>query len=43
MDLLVTMPMKIKKHDTIWVIVERLTKSARFLLINLTDPLDRLA
>ncbi|XP_028549041.1 uncharacterized protein LOC114579209 [Dendrobium catenatum] len=30
-------------HDAIWVIVDRLTKSAHFLPIRQTDPVDRLA
>ncbi|GKB54884.1 putative reverse transcriptase domain-containing protein [Tanacetum coccineum] len=30
-------------HDTIWVIVDRLTKSAHFLPIRENDPLDKLA
>ncbi|KAL2248184.1 UNVERIFIED_CONTAM: Transposon Tf2-12 polyprotein [Sesamum indicum] len=32
-----------KKHDTIWVIVDRLTKSAHFLPVRITDSLDKLA
>ncbi|XP_020696078.2 uncharacterized protein LOC110109379 [Dendrobium catenatum] len=30
-------------HDAIWVIVDRLTKSAHFLPIRQTDPVDKLA
>ncbi|GJV86374.1 putative reverse transcriptase domain-containing protein [Tanacetum coccineum] len=30
-------------NDTIWVIVDRLTKSAHFLLMRETDPMDKLA
>ena len=31
------------QHDAIWVIVDRLTKSAHFLPVNVEDPLERLA
>ena len=31
------------KHDSIWVIVERLTKSAHFLPVRLDYSMDRLA
>jgi hypothetical protein len=30
-------------QDAIWVIVDRLTKSAHFLLIKITDSMERLA
>nr|GEZ96297.1 putative reverse transcriptase domain-containing protein [Tanacetum cinerariifolium] len=30
-------------NDTIWVVVDRLTKSAHFLLMKETDPIDKLA
>lgn len=32
-----------KKHDVIWVIVDRLTKSSHFLLIHAIIPLEKLA
>ena len=32
-----------RQHDTIWVIVDRLTKSAHFLPVSNDDPLDKLA
>ena len=32
-----------KKHDSIWVIVDRLTKSAHFLPVRLDYSMDRLA
>nr|GEY59649.1 putative reverse transcriptase domain-containing protein [Tanacetum cinerariifolium] len=32
-----------KGHDTIWVIVDRLTKSAHFLSMRENDPMDKLA
>ena len=31
-----------KKHDLVWVIVDRLTKSAHFLLVRLNYSMDRL-
>ena len=37
------LPRTSRKHDAIWVIIDRLTKSAHFLLINVTYSLDRLA
>ncbi|KAK4385928.1 Transposon Ty3-I Gag-Pol polyprotein [Sesamum angolense] len=37
------LPRKLRKHDAIWVIVDRLTKSAHFLPIRLGDSLDKLA
>nr|GEW49118.1 putative reverse transcriptase domain-containing protein [Tanacetum cinerariifolium]GEW76344.1 putative reverse transcriptase domain-containing protein [Tanacetum cinerariifolium]GEX31909.1 putative reverse transcriptase domain-containing protein [Tanacetum cinerariifolium] len=40
----VTKPPKLSQgYDTIWVIVDRLTKSAIFTLIRETDPMDKLA
>ena len=30
-------------HDAIWVVVDRLTKSAHFLLIKITDSVDTLS
>ena len=43
MDFVVGLPRTRQGHDAIWVIVDRLTKSAHFLAIRRTDPLDRLA
>ncbi len=43
MDFVVGMPLTRRKHDAIWVIVDRLTKAAHFLPMNLTDSLDKLA
>ncbi|KAL2236318.1 UNVERIFIED_CONTAM: Retrovirus-related Pol polyprotein from transposon opus [Sesamum indicum] len=43
MDFVVGLPRTFKKHDTIWVIVDRLTKSAHFLPVRVTDSLDKLA
>ena len=43
MDFVVGLPRTRRGHDAIWVIVDRLTKSAHFLAIRKTDSLDRLA
>ena len=43
MDFVVGLPRTRRGHDVIWVIIDRLTKSAHFLAIRRTDPLDRLA
>ena len=32
-----------RQHDAIWVIMDRLTKSAHFLPVSNDDPLDKLA
>ena len=43
MDFISGLPRTYRKHDVIWVIIDRLTKSAHFLPINMTYSLDRLA
>ncbi|KAL2246233.1 UNVERIFIED_CONTAM: Transposon Ty3-G Gag-Pol polyprotein [Sesamum indicum] len=43
MDFVVGLPRTFRKHDAIWVIVDRLTKSAHFLSVRITDSLDKLA
>ncbi|KAI0488175.1 hypothetical protein KFK09_028002 [Dendrobium nobile] len=43
MDFAMDFPRSRQGHDAIWVIVDRLTKSAHFLPIRQTDPVDRLA
>ncbi|KAL0368037.1 UNVERIFIED_CONTAM: Transposon Ty3-I Gag-Pol polyprotein [Sesamum calycinum] len=43
MDFVVGLPCTLRKHDAIYVIVDRLTKSAHFLPIRLGDSLDKLA
>ncbi|KAI3724605.1 hypothetical protein L2E82_36388 [Cichorium intybus] len=43
MDLVVGLPRTRRGHDSIWVIVDRLTKSALFLAIKETTPLEQLA
>ncbi|XP_038715044.1 uncharacterized protein LOC120008739 [Tripterygium wilfordii] len=43
MDFIMALPMTPKQNDTVWVIVDRLTKSAHFLPVNKTDTLDSLS
>nr|GEZ71693.1 reverse transcriptase domain-containing protein [Tanacetum cinerariifolium] len=43
MDFITKLPKSPQGFDTIWVIVDRLTKSAHFLPIRENDPLDKLA
>jgi len=43
MDFVTHLPRTMKNHDAIWVIVDRLTKSAHFLAINLRMSMTKLA
>src|SRR5919202_1102138 len=43
MDFITKLPKTSAGHDTIWVIVDRLTKSARFIAIKETDTAEKLA
>ncbi|KAL2226649.1 UNVERIFIED_CONTAM: Transposon Tf2-11 polyprotein [Sesamum indicum] len=43
MDFVEGLPRTFRKHDAIWVILDRFTKSAHFLLVRITDSLDKLA
>lgn len=43
MDFVSGLPRTITGHDAIWVIVDRLTKSAHFIAVNMTFPLEKLA
>ncbi|GJT14763.1 putative reverse transcriptase domain-containing protein [Tanacetum coccineum] len=43
MDFITKLPKSSQGFDTIWVIMDRLTKSAHFLPIRQNDPLDKLA
>ncbi|GKB50852.1 putative reverse transcriptase domain-containing protein [Tanacetum coccineum] len=43
MDFITKLPKSSQGFDTIWVIVDRLTKSSHFLPIRENDPLDKLA
>ena len=41
MDFVIHLPQTQQKHDTVWVIVDRLTKSAHFLVVRMTFALER--
>ena len=43
MDFVTHLPRTFRRHDTIWVIVDRLTKSAHFLAMNLRMSMAKLA
>ena len=43
MDFVIGLPCNKRKNDTVWVIVDRLTKSAHFLAIQVNLPMHRLA
>ena len=43
MDFVLTFPFKQQKHDSVWVIIDRLTKSAHFILVRMDYSMDRLA
>ena len=43
MDFVTCLPQTQRQHDAIWVIVDRLTKSAHFLPVNVEDSLEKLA
>lgn len=43
MDFVIGLPKAHSGHNTIWVIVDQLTKSSHFLDIKTIDPLDKLA
>ena len=43
MDFVVGLPLTGRKHDSVWVIVNRLTKSAHFLPVRTDYSLDKLA
>ena len=43
MDFVTGLPRTQRQHDAIWVIVDRLTKSAYFLPVNVGDSLEKLA
>ena len=42
MDFVTHFPWTSRKHDAIWVIVDRLTKSAHFLAVRMTSTLEEL-
>ena len=43
MDFVTSLPQTQRQHDAIWVIVDRLMKSAHFLSVNVEDSLETLA
>ena len=43
MDFVVGLPLIGRNHDSVWVIVDRLTKSAHFLPVKIDYSLDKLA
>ena len=43
MDFVSDFPLTQKKHDYVWIIVDRLTKSTHFLPVQLDYSMDRLA
>jgi hypothetical protein len=43
MDFVVGLPKTLNGLDAIWVVIDRLTKSARFIPIKITDPIPKLA
>ena len=43
MDFVSSFPLKQQKHGSVWVIVDRLTKSANFILVRIDYSMDRLA
>ena len=43
MDFFIGLSRTRRQHDAIWVIVDRLAKSAHFLPVSNDDPLDKLA
>ena len=43
MDFVVGLPKTLRKFDSIWVIVDRLTKSAHFIPVKVTYNVEKLA
>ena len=43
LDFVSSLPLRQRKHDYVWVIVDRLTNSAHFILVRIDYSMDRLA
>ena len=43
MDFVSSLPLTQKKHDSVWVIIDRLTKSAHLIPVRINYSMDRLA
>ena len=43
MDFMTRLPRTPKNHESVWVVVDRLTKSAHFILVRVTHSMDQLA
>ena len=43
MDFVSSFPLTQQKHDSVWVIVDRLTKSAHLILVRIDYSVDQLA
>ena len=41
MDFMTHLPWTLRRHDTMWVIVDRLTKSSHFLAVRMTFTLEK--
>ena len=41
MDFMTHLPRTLQRHDAVWVIVDRLTKSTHFLVVRMTFTLER--